>query len=138
VIRAVLDTNVFISALLKPTGVCGLILRGWQRKEFVLLYSEELILEFKDVVLYSRLKTKLRRNKIGALIRRIRLYGTRIFDNRNSQQSSDPKDDFLIAIAQNGFASHLVSRDVEGILELQLKDIQVVTPELFVQLLKAK
>jgi uncharacterized protein len=138
VIRAVLDTNVFISALLKPNGVCGLILQAWRLEEFALLYSEELILELKDVVLYPRLKARLSRNEIGALIRQLRLHGVPVLNNRNSQNSPDPKDDFLIAIVQHGVASHLVSRDVEGILALRLEAVGIVTPELFMELLKTK
>ena len=135
-IQAVLDTNVFISALLKPNGVCGLILGAWQKQEFILLYSEELILELKDVVAYPRIKTRLHRSKIGALIRLIRLHGTRVFNNRNVVDSTDPKDNFLIAIAQNSQTNYLVSRDVNGILILSLEKIQVITPDAFLQLLQ--
>ncbi len=101
-IRVVLDTNVFVSALLKRNGVCGLILRAWKNQEFTLLYSQELIFELKDVVQYVRLKPRLVNNRVGALIRRIRLRGSRVFNNRNFVSSTDPKDDFLIAIAQSG------------------------------------
>ncbi len=81
-IRVVLDTNVFVSALLKRNGVCGLILRAWRNQEFTLLYSQELILELKDVVQYVRLKPRLVNNKVGALIRRIRLRGSRVYNRR--------------------------------------------------------
>jgi uncharacterized protein len=132
-ILAVLDTNIFISALLKRNGVCGLILQAWENQEFSLLYSEELILELKDVVQYIRLRLRLVDNEIGALIR---LCGSRVFNNRNLISSTDPKDDFLIAIAQNGQADYLISRDVQGILELSLEKIQVVTSETFLRILK--
>ncbi len=135
-IRVVLDTNIFISALLKRNGICGLIIQAWHNQEFTLLYSTELILELKDVVQYIRLKPRLRRAEIGALIRQIWLQGSRVFENRNTTNSTDPKDDFLIAIAQNGEADYLISRDIQGILELPLQNIQVLTPESFLQILK--
>ena len=44
--RVVFDTNVFISALLKRNGVCGLLLNFWRDERFVVLYSQELIFEW--------------------------------------------------------------------------------------------
>ncbi len=92
--RVVFDTNIFISALLKRNGVCGLLLKFWRDGRFVVLYSQELILEIKDVVNYPRLRQRLKRREIGALIRLLRFRGERVLNNRNSIDSSDPKDDF--------------------------------------------
>lgn len=134
--RVVFDTNVFISALLKRNGVCGLLLNFWRDERFVVLYSQELILEIKDVVNYPRLRQRLKRREIGALIRLLRFRGERVRNNRNSVNSSDPKDDFLIAITEQGIADFLVSRDIEGILKLNLEWVQVMTPEDFLRILR--
>ena len=134
--RVVFDTNVFISALLKRNGVCGLRLNFWRDERFVVLYSQELILEIKDVVNYPRLRQRFKRREIGALIRLLRFRGERVRNNRNSVNSSDPKDDFLIAITQQGIADFLVSRDIEGILKLNLEWVQVMKPEDFLRFLR--
>jgi uncharacterized protein len=129
--RVVLDTNIYISALLKREGVCGQILTAWKNAAFLLLYSEELLLELKAVVQYERLKPRLKRHEIGALIRQMRSLGVQVVGNRNMEQSSDPKDDFLIAICEFGQADLLVSRDVLGVLELHLGKTLLMTPEAF-------
>jgi uncharacterized protein len=133
--RVVLDTNIYISALLKREGVCGLVLTAWKNSEFLLLYSEELILELKAVVQYKRLKPRLKRAEIGALIRQIRLLGAQVKGNQNKSESPDPKDNFLIAICEFGKADALVSRDVLGVLEVGMGRTVVMTPEVFLQIL---
>ncbi len=42
----------------------------------------------------------------------------------------------MIAISEQGNADYLVSRDIEGILELDLGRVQVMKPEAFLQLLR--
>jgi uncharacterized protein len=98
--RAVLDTNVFISAMLNPSGVCGQILLYWEQREFLLLYNLELIEEIKIVCDYPRLKSRLQRRRVGALINQIYEDGVYIKANRNLRDSKDPKDDFLIAVVE--------------------------------------
>lgn len=127
--RVVLDTNVFIAALLVPTGVAALVLKAWSEHRFTLLYSTELILELREVMARPRLRARVKRHRVGALIRRIRAHGERIRSNRNAVQSADPKDDFLFAIVQNGAADYLVSRDIKGVLETALLESRTVTPE---------
>jgi uncharacterized protein len=136
--RVVLDTNVFIAALLVPTGAAAQVLLAWSEHRFVLLYSTELILELREVVARPRLRQRIKRYRVGALIRRIKVRGERVFNNQNSVESKDPKDDFLMAIAQNGEADYLVSRDVEGVLEIELPGIQMITPEGLLGLLPRK
>lgn len=136
--RVVLDTNVFIAALLVPTGAAAQVLVAWSEHRFVLLYSTELILELREVLARPRLRQRIKRYRVGALIRRIRARGERVYNNKNTVQSVDPKDDFLLAIAQNGEADYLVSRDVEGVLEVELPGTHILTPEALLEFLPRK
>ncbi len=127
--RVVLDTNVFIAALLVPTGVAALVLKAWSEHRFTLLYNTELILELREVMTRPRLRARVKRHRVGALVRRIKAHGERVYSNRNVVQSADPKDDFLFAIVQNGAADYLVSRDIKGVLETPLLESRTLTPE---------
>jgi uncharacterized protein len=135
--RVVLDTNVFIAALLVPTGAAARVLQAWSEGRFVLLYSRELILELREVLARPRLRERVKRHRVGALVRRIRARGERVYNNQNSVESVDPKDDFLMAIAEHGAADYLVSRDSEGVLEIKLPGVQMLTPEALLALLFA-
>ncbi len=134
-IRIVLDSNVFIAALLAPKGAAAALLQGWREKRFIVLYSKELILELHDVLARPVFVKRLKNHRIGALIKRIQFHGERIKNNRNSVSSRDPKDDFLIAIAEHGHADFLISRDTQGILNLDLEFCKVMTPEDFLRIL---
>ncbi|MEY4532166.1 MAG: hypothetical protein RLZZ156_2889 [Deinococcota bacterium] len=136
--RVVLDSNVFIAALLAPKGVAALLLGLWRQQRFTLLYSSELMLELREVLSRPVFVKRIKRYRIGALIKRIQFRGERIRNNRNSVYSKDPKDDFLIAIAENGQADYLVSRDTQGILILNLEFCKVITPEALLKLFDRK
>lgn len=136
--RVVLDTNVFIAALLVPNGVAGELLRLWRKQKYSLLYNTEQILELKEVLARPAFTKRIKRHRVGSLVRSIRLHGQQILNNQNSINSSDPKDDFLIAIAEHGTANYLVSRDQLGILILDLGQCKTITPEEFLSILKTQ
>ncbi len=138
-LRVVLDTNVFISAMLHPLGICGQILSAWEDRLFVVLYNFELLEEIKLVCAYSRLKKRLKRKRIGDLINQLSHDGLYIRGNRNSTSSKDPKDDFLIAITELGQADALVSSDNIGVLELeQVGKAILLTPAEFLDFLRKR
>ncbi len=138
-LKVVLDTNVFISAMLHPNGLCGEIIRAWEHRAFVVLYNFELLEEIKLVCAYPRLKKRLKRNRIGALVNQLHSDGLYIKGNRNSRDSKDPKDNFLIAITERGEANALVSSDNIGVLELGLvAEAVVLTPVEFLRFLRKR
>ena len=58
--RAILDTNILLSALLSPCGVPGKILEAWERKLFTLVACQELIAELREVAWRPFFRAKLR------------------------------------------------------------------------------
>ena len=48
--RAVLDTNVLVSALLSPSGNPAKIFKRFLANELVLVYSKEILAEYRDVL----------------------------------------------------------------------------------------
>ncbi len=138
-LRVVLDTNVFISAMLHPFGICGQILSCWEDRLFVVLYNLELLEEIKLVCAYPRLKKRFKRNRVGHLINQLKQDGLYIRGNRNTKSSKDPKDDFLIAITELGQANALVSSDNIGVLELeQINAAILLTPAEFLDFLRKR
>jgi uncharacterized protein len=139
VLKVVLDTNVFISAMLHPNGLCGEIIRAWEHRAFVVLYNLELLEEIKLVCAYPRLKKRLKRNRIGALVNQLHSDGLYVRGNQNSRDSKDPKDNFLISITEQGNANALVSSDNIGILELgMLGEAVVLKPVEFLNFLRLR
>ncbi len=58
--RAVVDTNVLLRALIEPHGSVGPVLLGLRRGDYVLLYSQPLLEELVDVLNRPRIRQKYR------------------------------------------------------------------------------
>lgn len=116
--RAVLDPNVIVSALLSPGGAPGQILRGWLEGRFELIVSPALIEELGRVLSYPKLRkwvSPAEAQELLALLRTAELIEDPIVPP--PQHSADPGDDYLIALAA-GARAVLVSGD-HHLLDLQ-------------------
>jgi len=49
-VRAVVDTNVFVSAFLTPAGTCGRLLAAWVTGGFTLVLDQRIVLEYAKVL----------------------------------------------------------------------------------------
>ena len=63
--RLVLDTNVFVSAILNPRGKPALILKLALRGVIELVISREIIEEINKVLHYPKLLKLLKKNKVS-------------------------------------------------------------------------
>ena len=59
-IRAVLDTNLFVSMAIRPGGTPDQIRLAWQDGRFTLLASPPLLAEIQRVLAYPRLRALIR------------------------------------------------------------------------------
>lgn len=57
-VRAVIDTNIWVSSLLNPTGYPAQLRRKWEEGKFKLVLSDPLINEFIDVLSRPRIRDK--------------------------------------------------------------------------------
>ena len=110
-IRAVLDTNVIISAFKSksPTSPALEILERWVSGEFELLLSEDVVFEY-----IRKLREKgITDEEIGAFLEDLVLLGesVRISSFHMHPYPSDPDDVAFLLCAANGEATHLVTYD---------------------------
>jgi putative PIN family toxin of toxin-antitoxin system len=61
--NAVLDTNIIVSALLSPNGVCAKIMNMVFNGEMQIIYSEGILNEYKDVLFRASLDLSIERRK---------------------------------------------------------------------------
>lgn len=110
--RAVLDPNVLISALLAPRGTPARILRAWLDGAFELVVSEKLLGELERALAYPKLRSRVAAGEVSELVDLLRLSADMSPDPRtkSSIRSPDPGDDYLIDLAQASRAV-LVSGD---------------------------
>jgi putative PIN family toxin of toxin-antitoxin system len=108
--RVVLDTNVLVSALLFSGPPNGLVML-WQEKQFVLLISKDVLLEYYRVLAYP--KFVLAPEEIKDLIAESVLpYVETVTVGLHAPViGEDPADDKFLFLADDGRARHIVSGD---------------------------
>jgi len=137
-VRAVLDTNVLVSALVAESGAPHRILALWLEGRFVLVTSLLLAEELAFVLTYPRIAQRLRwtREEIAGLLAGL-LATAEVTAGQLELPgvSRDPKDDAVVACAVEGGADVIVSGD-RDLLELGgYQGIRMLTPRQFVELL---
>jgi len=68
----VLDTNVLISALLRPVSQPAIIVKKWEERKFTLLTSETQIEELTRVTRYQKIKERINVSSTGRLINEVK------------------------------------------------------------------
>lgn len=130
--RAVVDVNVLVSAVLSAGGPSAAILRSSRGGAFELIVSELLIAELARALGYPRLRKRIPAERANVFIAWLREHATVAADpaERAPIHSPDPDDDYLLAIAidQRAF---LVTGD-QHLLGLGA-DLPIVTPAEFVE-----
>jgi uncharacterized protein len=131
--RVVLDTNIFVSALITETGSPNKIFDAWLNGRFGLVSSHEQMVELRRISRYPKLVKRVPKHVFGELINAL---GKTVLVEAASVviELSDSDDAFLLGMAQTGHADYLVTGDKRAGL-LALKNYgrtQIVTPTYFV------
>ena len=110
-IRAVLDTNVFVSAALSknPSSPTREVVDRWKRGEFVLLICTPLAEEIVEKLLDHSIGT----DAVGALVKTLAQLAewVEIPPEQIEDLLSDPDDNVIVACAVRGAANYLVTYD---------------------------
>lgn len=110
-VRAVLDTNVFVSAALSknPSSPTRELLERWQRGEFVLIICTPLAEEIVEKLLDHSISAE----KVQTLVERLAQLAEWVEVPADKVESllSDPDDNIIVACAIEGSANYLVTYD---------------------------
>jgi uncharacterized protein len=100
-VRAVLDVNVLISALLAPDGPPARLLIAWRAGHFDLIVSPALLLELGRALAYPKLRKRIEPAEADAFVALLTRSADLVADPDIPPPitSVDPGDDYLIALA---------------------------------------
>ena len=107
--RAVVDTGIFVSALIRRQGTIGAVLYALRDGRFTVIYSTDILVEIIDVLGRNKFRVKyhVEPDNITALINLIRLRGELVIPNIKVSACRDPNDDkFLEAALAEGCSMH--------------------------------
>ena len=133
-IRVILDTNLWISYLISKR--LSQIDELFERDDLVLLFSEELLEEFIDVARRPKLRTYFPDQEIEELLRLFDELGEIVEVITKVDICRDAKDNFLLALAQDGHADFLVTGDEDLLVIKKFKKTEILSYSTFEQTLK--
>jgi uncharacterized protein len=134
-VRAVLDPNILIAALLSPGGAPAELVSRWLAGEFELVVSETLLAELERAFGYPKLSKRVSAEDAALFITVLRQTSHIAIDpSQPPRRSPDPGDDYLPALAEQERAV-LVSGD-RHLLDLADK-FPILTARAFLERLTA-
>lgn len=130
----VLDTNVFISALLKPSSVPDLLLQAVLDGRLEVVFSPHLQAELERALQYEQVHKRLLRfwsdEDLRAFVTGLFRLARQVPNVTPSEPwvASDPDDNWVVQCAVSGSAERIATGD-RALLELRaVAGIRVVTP----------
>ncbi len=136
--RIVLDTNIFLAAVLQPAKTCRSVLRLFLEGKFQPLMSEALFYEYEDILARDALFLNCpilageREDLLNAFLnccQWISIY------YRWRPNLRDEGDNHLIELAVAGQAELIITRNIRDLTsgELLFDDFRIITPEVFLK-----
>ena len=138
--RVVLDTNVWISSLIAPTGTPATVLSILS--DHVLIASEEMLEEIQRVLQYDRIAKRynLTPEKVGAYVVNIReqveIISAELPDSPIVE--SDPSDDKFLVCTVKGKADCIVTGDRHLLRLEKYRGIPIVSPATILAFLESE
>ncbi len=140
--RALLDTNVFISYLLTPqhAGSVKAIFEALDRNQFTLLLPDEVVDEILDVIANRpHLMGRVGSDKLTTFLKLLTTVAEGIprIEQTIPAIARDAKDDYLLTYAVVGQADYLVTGDKDLLVLEEIAGVKIVSTVAFADLLSA-
>lgn len=127
-VRAVLDTNILVSALITKGTSPERLYQAWLRGRIELVTSKAQIAELSGVLARPRLRKFVDIGHAATLVENIDTFALIIDSPPDVDLSPDPKDNPILALAIAGHADIIVSGDKRHMLALgEAEGIPIVT-----------
>ena len=136
--RAVLDANVYVSALVRPEGPPGQIIERFLRDAaFEIVVTPAIVEEVLRALAYPKVRKRIRENVDPELWFEDIVVLAQFIAGEDEVHgvSEDPDDDKYIAAAVEGRAAFMVSGDADVLAINEHEDVRFVSPRAFLGLL---
>lgn len=136
-IRIVIDTNIFVRYLIRPSvAIKELLEVRWLSDQVQVVTAPELVAELTEVIQRPKIQAYIQPQQaqviLGTIGRKAELLPPL---GAIPPYTRDPKDDKFVACALLGDAQYLVSVDEDILVLTQVEGVQMVTPYAFLLLL---
>jgi putative PIN family toxin of toxin-antitoxin system len=131
--RAVVDTGVFVSALIKRQGTTGGVLLALMEGRFTAVYSTDILVEIIDVLSRPafRYKYHIEQDDITALVNLVRLRGELVTPQQRIAVCRDFRDDKFLEAGLAAGADCIVSGEADLLALTSFENIPILRPAEF-------
>ncbi len=140
-IRAVIDTNVFASAVLglsRPQSIPGEIFRQWRQNAFLLITAQAIIEEVERVLAATYFVARIPASDSATAIDALRQDAVLTTVTSNIRGiATHPEDDIVLSVAVSAHADFLVTGDKQLQRLAVYQGIRIVSPRDFLAFLRA-
>jgi len=119
-VRLIIDTNILVSALLAATSLPAQLVVLWRAGRFDLLTMAEQLDELMRVTRYPKIRERLAPAVAGRLVNDLRALAVTVDKLPVVEISTDPDDNYLLALAAAGAADFLVTGDKQDLLGIAI------------------
>jgi len=132
--RAVIDTNVAVSGLIRPRGNPGTILRALRDRRFTPIVSPAMLEELAATLARPWLQSKygVTDDDVRDLLRLLALRAELVEPTSTIHRCRDPRDDIFLEAAVDGRADRIVTGDADMLTIGSIENIQIASPANFV------
>ncbi len=133
--KVVLDSNIFVSAVVNPDGPSATIVRLCQQGSLEAIAAESILRELQDVLYRPHIAGKVHRadDWQSRFVDGIRTFA-QIVEPEHTHAGAvprDPDDDHIIEAAVAGHAEYIVTGDSDLLALRSYEGIAIVTPARF-------
>lgn len=133
-LKIVIDTNIWISALLNP-GKAKAIRIAFEEEIFELYCSPELLDDLQDALSKPKLTSRIFPQDAADLIKLIEEQAVFVELGTYPAICRDPEDDAFLACAVISMADFLITGDDDLLCLTEYKGTKIITPARFLELL---
>lgn len=136
--RAVIDTNILVRAMLNPDGSVGPVVDLLRDGHYLFLYSQATLNELIDVLSRPRMVRRygLTPDEVDALCALVIRRGETVRSSRSITVCRDTKDNKFLEVAVAGRADVIVTGDKDLKVLDPFEGIPIVKPSEFLRLLR--
>lgn len=128
--KAVIDTNVFLAALINSSGAPAKIRRHWLNGHFLLITSLPVEFEYVHVLSHA---PNLQDEDIQVFLKEVRTLSHIVPIGGILQVCKDPDDDVFLETAMTGKADFLVTKNLKHFPRKSFQGIKIVKVSAFLR-----
>jgi len=137
VLRAILDTNVYVAGVLSAKGAPARLLHALADGAFDAIVCPRLLDELRGVLARPRIADRIEPDVAEGFVAWVERFASAVPDPDPIEPvSPDPSDDYLVALARESGAPFIVTGDAH-LLGIGLREPAAVTPATFAKLIEA-